>query len=533
MQAPNPTSLAVVPIFMSAGAAVLPTVIAAFTSVAAVVFKPRELARQFRTRPAMMSTIALSVLAVAGLIGWWAVTPAKAATRITRPSKTDWAEVARTILAQERLHAVNTSAPATVVSTLPQTGPAQTSAGALAPDFSRTMFTGATAPLHLTQLWKYHPDQTMFLSDPALSSDGKRLYVAGCISDLAGYVGILACVNAETGKPIWEVAEMNGDVMKPFFSSPTITADGKYLIIGQGLHQDKDCALMCFDTENGKLKWSVKTPIHIESSPAVLGDLAVVGAGAIEGSDGKPTGDPGFVFAVRISDGKKLWQYALNDAESSPVIDADGTVYAGSGFNGNAVVALRSETDDELKAKNLPRLKWSVPAEFPVTGALTLAGDLVISGGGNSDMVHSAPNAKGQVMAINRTTGKVAWSVTVGDSILGSMAAADGMVVCPCRTGEVIALSLKDGGVLWRQRINGRVPVIAGTAAGAGRVYSVSDDGYLGILDAKNGDLLEKIYLNEAGVAWSGFSMSTPLIANGRLIVGSETGGVRMYVGDK
>ena len=98
---------------------------------------------------------------------------------------------------------------------------------------------------------------------------------------------------------------------------------------------------------------------------------------------------------------------------------------------------------------------------------------------------------------------------------------------------ERIALSLKDGGTLWRQRINARIPVIAGTALGLGKVYGVSNDGYLGILDAKNGDLLEKIYLNEPGVAWSGYSMSTPLISNGKLIVGSETGGIRMYIGDK
>ena len=61
---------------------------------------------------------------------------------------------------------------------------------------------------------------------------------------------------------------------------------------------------LCFDTASGmRLRWAVKTPLHIESSPAIFGDMAVVGAGAIEGSDGKPTGDPGFVFAVRISDG--------------------------------------------------------------------------------------------------------------------------------------------------------------------------------------------------------------------------------------
>ena len=66
-----------------------------------------------------------------------------------------------------------------------------------------------------------------------------RVYVAGCVQDLGGYTGMLACLDKETGKKIWEVTEVEGDPMKPFFSSPAITADGTRLVIGQGLHQDK------------------------------------------------------------------------------------------------------------------------------------------------------------------------------------------------------------------------------------------------------------------------------------------------------
>ena len=40
--------LAVVPIFMGAGAAMMPTILAAIASVAAVMFKPRELLRLCR-----------------------------------------------------------------------------------------------------------------------------------------------------------------------------------------------------------------------------------------------------------------------------------------------------------------------------------------------------------------------------------------------------------------------------------------------------------------------------------------------------
>ena len=84
---------------------------------------------------------------------------------------------------------------------------------------------------------------------------------------------------------------------------------------------------------------------------------------------------------MRISDGKELWKYDVADPESSPAIANDGSVYIGSGFNGNAVVAFRSESDDELKAKNLPRLIWKTQAPYPITGPVTLVDDYVVVGG--------------------------------------------------------------------------------------------------------------------------------------------------------
>ena len=135
-----------------------------------------------------------------------------------------------------------------------------------------------------------------------------------------------------------EIGKVGGSGIKPIFSSPTLTADGKRLLIGEGLHDDSDSRLLCINAETGKLEWQIQTPLHVESSPAVHGDLVVVGAGSIEGSDRKPKGHPGMVIAARISDGTKLWEHQVNDPESSPAISADGqAVYIGSGFQGNAV----------------------------------------------------------------------------------------------------------------------------------------------------------------------------------------------------
>jgi outer membrane protein assembly factor BamB len=394
---------------------------------------------------------------------------------------------------------------------------------------SRCFYTGGPAPLQLTPIWSYKPEDTLFLGHPRVV--GNHVYAAGSQSDLGGYTGLLACLDAETGKTLWQIHEMEGEFLLPFFSSPAVTEDGQYLVIGQGLHSDRDCSLLCFNAETGQLHWRVQTPLHIESSPAIIGDIAVVGAGAIEGANGRALGDPGFCLAVRISDGQELWRYPVNDPESSPAVDEQGRVYIGSGRNGNAVVALRSDSPQALQAQGLDRLIWRRPVTQPITGPITLAGRVVIACGGNSSMVHSHRDAQGLVVALDRETGAIIWQSEFKDAVLGGIAHHDTTLICPVRTGEVVALALEDGHERWRTRINGEVPVLAGCAFTGTHVYAVSSDGYLVVLDAQDGRLLERVYLNDRACPGSGLSLSAPQINAGRVLVGSETGGLRCLVG--
>jgi outer membrane protein assembly factor BamB len=275
----------------------------------------------------------------------------------------------------------------------------------------------------------------------------------------------------------------------------------------------------------------VKTPLHIESSPAIFGDIAVVGAGAVEGRDGKPVGDPGYCLAVRISDGKELWRQPVNDPESSPAVDENGLVYIGSGFNGSAVVALRSESDEQLRAKGQGRVVWRTAVAQPIPGPITLAGDTVIAGGGNSDLVHSNRNARGLVVALDRKTGAILWQTPFDDAVLGAIACRDDMLICPVRTGEVVALGLKDGRVLWRTSVSGKAPVLSGCVFDGRRAYAVSSDGYLAVLDSQDGHMLKKTSLNDQSKPGTGLTLSTPRVTGGRVMVGSETGGLRCLVG--
>ncbi|MGC4033772.1 MAG: PQQ-binding-like beta-propeller repeat protein [Tepidisphaeraceae bacterium] len=507
---PQLDTLAVVPIFITAGSAVLPAVLAGVAGVAAVLLRPGEWAGLVRRRP----VVSASVVAVLGLGVWGGVEllstkPAKAA-----PAGTDWAAVARQIIDRQAAMAL-ASQPGTVSA-------ASATATVEARDFSRSSYDNGPAPRDLKTLWTYAPEDTMFLASPAVVGD--RIYVAGCVTGLGDYTGSLACIDANTGRPIWEVSEANGEALKAFFSSPAVTADGKSVIVGQGFHQDRNCPLLCFDADTGKLRWSAATTEHVESSPAVIGDLAVVGVGAIEDKSGRPTGDAGHVLAVRVSDGRVLWRHPVIDAESSPAVDSDGTVIIGSGLNGNAIVGIKSPDDK-------PATLWKTDVGLTAAGSVTLAGDLAIIGAGNGNLAVSSGKPEGVAVAVDRRTGDVRWKFKTDDAVLGPIAYRDGLLIVPTRSDSVIALNADDGTERWRTSINRAVPILAGAAITDAFVYVHASDGTLAVLDKVTGKILEKHAMNDPSKTAVGLASAAPQVIRGRVYVASETGGLRCLVG--
>jgi len=401
-------------------------------------------------------------------------------------------------------------------------------------DFTRCGWDGSPPPVGLKIAWRYAQDDWMIWASPLVHSG--RVYCAATMMDVTGMQGRLFCLDAKTGKPVWDIDTLAGRNLKGFFSSPAVTADGKRLIIGQGLHSDSNSDLICVEAATGKLHWRVRTPHHVEGSPAIFGDMVVAGSGAREDArrGNKPQGDPGYVLAVRISDGKQLWRYALADPESSPAIGTDGTVYIGSTCNGKAVVALRSETDDELRQKKLSRLLWRTETPYPAGGAVTLVGDMVVIGTGKGNFAQRDRMPAGAVMALDRRTGKVVWRARMLDTVLAPIAADAKRLIVPVRNGLLVALDPRTGKILWRRSINGIRPLLAGAVLAGDMIYAVSSTGVLVAVDSRTGRIIQKVRINKPGRPSSGrMSISSPLVVQGRLYVGSETGGLQCLVGAK
>ncbi len=544
-------NLAVVPIVFNAGAAVFPAVMAGLISVMAIMFKPSQWGRVCRQKPWVPS---LLVLALAGGVAIWAFwpTPAPVGRQGGRGAgnqsvaasgyggQTDWTAVA---LAYLRQREQGVAANPTVNTT--QT-PTEARALIFRMDIRRSGYAGGPAPRGLKPLWTHidrEDDFAQFLSSVIVTD--RWVYGASCTLAPPASNGSVFCLDAKTGERRWLNYEApppgarpgaEPEMYKGIFSSPALTADGKYLVVGQGLHMDRNSSLLCFDAATGALRWQIPTVLHIEGSPAIEGDIAVAGAGAVEvGADHKPApgDDPGFVMGVRISDGTLLWKYAVNDPESSPAID-NGIAYIGSGMNGSAVVALRIADDETLKAAGQERLVWRTPTSYPAIGAVTLTDELVLIGCGKGDFVVADANPAGVVLALDKRSGEVRWQVDVPDAILAAIAVRGDMAIVPVRNGELVALSLsRQGEVIWRQRVSSTAPVLAGATVTDKLIYAVSSDGQLAVLDAADGTVLEKHYLNRPGRPGElSLSVSSPVVANGAVYVGSETGGLQALTGE-
>lgn len=493
-----PFQLGVVPILVNVSAPMLPAFIAGVVSLLSLLARPRELLDLCRRRRGVVLSIAGAMACIIGATWLW---PRSA------EAGTDWANVARKIL-EKRVQA-----------------------SAVAPggklDFresGRSRYDAGPVPVGLSPLWSFEKRGTMFLSSPAVYGD--RVFGASALVDVAENYGSVFCLDADTGRLIWEVEQINGRDLKAIYSSPALSEDGRSVIVGEGLHYDENCALSCFDAETGKLRWSVQTPLHIESSPAVMGDFVVVGAGAIEGPGHAPTRPEGEVLCVRISDGMVMWRFPATDPESSPALSADGVAYVGSGIGGDAVVALR------LAGEDAERLLWRTTMPYPATGPVAIAGELVLAPTGRGDLVRRSSEPAGAVVALERQTGRIRWRTDFDDGILGGVAVADGIVFCPVRNGEVVALDLADGRPVWRQKLPGGPALLSNPVVAQGLVYVASADGVLVLLNAKSGEVRERHLLNRADLPGKrDLSLSTPVIAGGRLLVGSETGGLRCFGG--
>ncbi len=259
---------------------------------------------------------------------------------------------------------------------------------------------------------------------------------------------------------------------------------------------DVEGRVFAFDAVAGSNMWRAETGARLSSGPSVQGNLVLVGTLDAE------------VFALRRSDGNPLWRAALPSEVLAPPTLA-----------GDVVVARTADGRlFGLSAVDGSRL-WSIDRSQP---PLTLRGQSAPLAVG-STIVAGLDN--GRLIALDARDGKPLWEQTVSapkgrteleriSDIDAQIIPGDGVIYVASYGGEVAAVSLETGDVLWRYALKS----YSGMALADDRLVISDEDGRIWALDNKSGAVLWKQegLLNRRA--------SAPAVQNGSVVVGDFEG---------
>lgn len=285
------------------------------------------------------------------------------------------------------------------------------------PTFGRNNARTHAAPFHLPppyrRLWSVYGDSSFIEFPPVVA--GNRLFFA---TDR----GRAVAVDTRNGRLLWQ--RLLGHCVA---ASPAI-ARTKTTVLFAAM-APSPCyrgrgELLAVDAASGRIRWRFLTA-PIESSPLVVGDLAIIGA-----RDGR-------VYALDVETGIVHWRYQTGAAVKGGAAAADGIVFIGS-YDGY-VYALQASTG---------RLVWRAPSpghgHFYATPSLD-AGTAFI---GATD---------GFVLAFDARTGRLRWSRRLPSYIYASAAIAGNRVFVGSYDHRLYALSGDTGRTLWSARGAGPV----------------------------------------------------------------------------
>ena len=109
-------------------------------------------------------------------------------------------------------------------------------------------------------------------------------------------------LDASSGKILWSTSTGNG-----IDSSPAVAGD--LVLIGS-----EDFWFYAMNTSTGDVRWKYETGLGIASSPAVSGDLTVFGS------------KDGFLYALETQTGPLRWKTTVGEVVTAPPVIGDGVV---------------------------------------------------------------------------------------------------------------------------------------------------------------------------------------------------------------
>lgn len=336
------------------------------------------------------------------------------------------------------------------------------------------------------------------------------------IGNNAGY---LYAVDAASGRTLWTY-----HVNNPIMSAALVYND--LVIIGEGNEQSVggtptlplfvgtgESAIIALDRKTGQFRWRT----------AMSGSAMPTGA-IIDGSLVHHNG-AGWVAAFDPSTGARRYSKFLHSVASmSAILPMGNDRFITNGVMDNAVFAVRASDGTKLWRTPLPAIGSGIGDCPPVTDGKNIYCNYMMPV--PPDQYTIATHLATQHMyALDAQTGARRWDINLESGILSPRNEASipllaqnalyfGNAVAPW----MHALDPATGHLLWRTATRG--PVKGGLVYADGAVYFGDFKGYLWALDAKSGAVIGDKKMP------SGFNVGSPLLAGRTLIIGSRTGSI-------
>lgn len=291
--------------------------------------------------------------------------------------------------------------------------------------------------------------------------------------------GEVFAVDSQRRTEIWEKR-----FDAPILTSPAIEKGRIFVPFLNGF-------VRALDLKTGSILWEVKLPQPITGSLlAEKGKLFVPANRSL--------------FALNQADGKIIWQRDLaGTLESRPLL-LGNLLYIGSWDK--CLYAINGENGDVVWRRETARSRYFSPATcFP----LFFDGKLIIT------QPYDNSTKRGGILALDKD-GNGVWQIE-GNFGYSTPQIYEGKLYIASMEGKLLCIS-PEGKIIWSLNLgspcfNSR-PVIKGE-----RLYIVSFNDFLFVVDAKGGKLLKKLRLSPDGCC-----VSTPVIAGESIFIGDMLG---------
>jgi len=401
-------------------------------------------------------------------------------------------------------------------------------------------------------LWVYE-SQDHFIASPVI---GEALYVSGLAGMGTGEFYALSLAPAAAPRELW--AKKPPYLKLPVVCAPAV-AEGR-LVFGDGMHQTDGATLYCLKADNGTPLWQLPAPgalVHLEGSPAIADGRVYIGGGAagvlcvdlnrvtLDGKEQDSAAiqaaiearwkqlmaryeadrkkDPDFAIPPSENDLPKpapikLWQAGQNlwhvDAAvavvEGNVLVASAKLDAADNFAGDrALFCLDAKTGN---------VKWRCPLDLNPWAGPSVIGKTVLVGCSSIRFDPKViPQGKGQVAAISLDTGKIIWKKDVAGGVVSPVTAAGNLAIFTATDGKVRAFAIADGQEKWA--FDAEAPFFAGCAVGGNVVYVADLRAVVHAVSAEGKELWKLNLASDPAVKAPGMVFGSPALAGGKLYV--------------